>query len=146
MFTGLSPFATVYIFAPSGIESFVFTFFAGFGDSAGVAFASSCVLLEGLTALVDGIADSPCRLLIALKAMIPATATTCSRSTIKSARESFMFGSDRSSKAAPDAVARRVVAALNFFLREKILGKLIAFIWVRREQDAGIDRRDPRNF
>src|SRR5881275_1344329 len=62
-------------------------------------------------------ATPPCRLLIALKAIIPATATTCSKSTIKSARESFMFGSERSSKSAPEAVARRVVAARNFFLR-----------------------------
>ena len=87
----------------------------------------------------------PCRLLIALKAMIPATATTCSKSTIKSARESFMFGSEGSSNSAPDAVARRVVAARNFFLREKILGNFIAFIWARRGRDAGIGRPGRRN-
>jgi len=42
-------------------------------------------------------------------------------------------------------VARRVVAARNFFLREKILGNFIAFIWARRGRDAGIGRPGRRN-
>ena len=78
----------------------------------------------------------PCRLLIALKAMIPATATTCSKSTIKSARDSFMFGSDGSSNSAPDAVARARRRCPQFLFCAKDFGKLYRFhlgkAWTRR--------------
>src|SRR5207253_11427409 len=132
-------------FAPYVIGSFVFGFFAVFAGDGCVAFASSW-LVEDLAMwleLTTGV--PPCRLLIALKAMIPATATTCSKSTINSARDSFMFGSDRSSKSAPDAVARRVVAARHLFLREKILGSFIAFICDGRGRHAGIGLRARHN-
>src|SRR6266576_1212213 len=145
MFTGLSPFATVLTFVPSGIGSFVFDFFAVFAGDGCVPFPSSW-LFDALAMWLELMtATPPCRLLIALKAIIPATATTCSKSTIKSARESFMFGSERSSKSAPAAVARRVVAARNFFLRVKIVGNFIAFIWARHGRDAGIGRPGQRS-
>ena len=55
-----------------------------------------------------------------------------------------MFGSDKSSKSAPEAVARRV-AARSFFFREKIPRNLIIFISAKREPGGEIDRRDRRN-
>src|SRR5205814_9164680 len=128
---------------PSGIGSLVFDFFTVFAGDGCVPFTSSW-LVDALAMWLEPMtAAPPCRLLIALKAMIPATATTWSKSTIKSARESFMFGSDRSSKSAPEAVARRVVAARNFFLRKKTA--FIAFIWAGRGPDAGIGRPGRRN-
>src|SRR5207248_6227095 len=111
------------------------------GDD-GVSFTSSGLLAVLVTWLEPTTGSPPWRLLIALKAMMPATATTCSKSTIKSARESFMFGSDKSSKSAPEAVARRVVAR-SFFLREKNPRNL--FISAKREPDGEIDHRGQRN-
>src|SRR5438045_7626796 len=55
------------------------------------------------------------RVLIALNAMIPDTATTCRSRTISSARDNFMFGSGMFSKSIPAAAdARRAVAASSF--------------------------------
>jgi len=53
----------------------------------------------GSFSVFDGAADTNelCRVLIALNAIIPETATTWSSKTISNARESFMFGSDISS-------------------------------------------------
>src|SRR5258707_13530684 len=48
------------------------------------------------------------RVLIALNAIIPDTATTCRSKTISSARDNFMFGSGISSKSIPaDAAEER---------------------------------------
>src|SRR2546430_1519018 len=70
------------------------------------------------------------RVLIALNAMIPDTATTCRSKTISNARDNFMFGSGMPSKSIPaDAAdARRAVAA-SIFLglnRRGILSRFIA--------------------
>ena len=56
------------------------------------------------------------RVLIALNAMIPDTATTCNSNTMSNARDSFMFGSGMSPKSIPAdaAEARRAVAAASF--------------------------------
>jgi len=60
------------------------------------------------------------RVLIALNAMIPDTATTCNSNTINNARDSFMFGSGMSPKSisADAAEARRAVAARSFLCRK----------------------------
>src|SRR5438094_8858130 len=57
------------------------------------------------------------RVLIALNAMIPDTATTCKSKTISNARDNFMFGAGIPSNSVPaDAAdARRAVAARSFF-------------------------------
>src|SRR6187551_3342936 len=84
---------------------------------------------------------------MALKAMIPDTATTCRSKTISNARDNFMFGSGMPSKSIPaDAAdARRAVAA-DSFLALKSRGILILFIAGGFATVCEIDRRDQRNF
>src|SRR5439155_26548874 len=87
------------------------------------------------------------RLLIALNAMIPDTATTCRSKTISNARDNFMFGSGMPSKSIPaDAAdARRAVAA-SIFLGLNRRGILSRFIMGAFAPVCEIDRRDQRNF
>src|SRR5438093_7691428 len=87
------------------------------------------------------------RVLIALNAMIPDTATTCRSKTISNARDNFMFGSGMPSKSIPaDAAdARRAVAARIFF-RLSRLGILIDFIEGALAPAREIGHRDRSNF
>src|SRR5256885_16510287 len=87
------------------------------------------------------------RVLIALNAMIPDTATTCKSKTISNARDNFMFGSGMPSNPIPaDAAdARRAVAARNFF-RLSRLGILIDFIEAALAPAREIGHRDRSNF
>src|SRR5882724_7105971 len=87
------------------------------------------------------------RVLMALNAMIPETATTCKSKTISNARDNFMFGSGMPSKSIPaDAAdARRAVAA-RIFLDLKKRGILSRFIAEAFAPVCEIDRRDRRNF
>src|SRR5438552_4714999 len=63
---------------------------------------------------------------MALKAMIPETATTCRSRTISSARDSFMFGSDISSLSAwPEARSDRCAAVARSFLRVPNFGSFM---------------------
>src|SRR6059036_3464343 len=76
------------------------------------------------------------RVLIALNAMIPETATTCRSRTISSARDNFMFGSGMFSKSIPAAAdARRAVAARSF-LCLKSCGIFIGLFGERAHQRA----------
>lgn len=86
------------------------------------------------------------RVLMALNAMIPDTATTCRSKTISNARDNFMFGSGIPSKsiAAEVADARRAVAADNFLPLNK-RGILIRFIAEALAPVCEIDRRDRRS-
>src|SRR5881397_2089765 len=70
------------------------------------------------------------RVLIALNAMIPETATTCKSRTISNARDNFMFGSGMSSKSIPPEVAdARRAAVASSFLCLKSCGIFIALFW-----------------
>src|SRR5436190_11078802 len=86
------------------------------------------------------------RVLIALNAMIPDTATTCRSKTTSSARDSFMFGSGISSKSIPaDADERRAVAAQSFRCL-KNRGTFIITFQATRGRAREIDRLDRRSF
>src|SRR4029077_12836478 len=111
----------------------------------GLKRGAASVLTLVSSAGTDG-ENAPCRVLMVLNAIIPATATTCRTRTISNARDSFMFGSDISSKSASDmGNARRAVVAWSFFLRRVKMGIFI-FVWAKRAPRHGIDRRDRRNF
>ena len=86
------------------------------------------------------------RVLIALNAMIPETATTCNSKTISNARDNFMFGSGMSPKSIPPeaADARRAVAARNF-LCLKSCGIFIALFPEGPEPAREIDRLGRRS-
>src|SRR5438034_9066119 len=85
------------------------------------------------------------RVLIALNAMIPDTATTCRSKTISNARDNFMFGSGMPSKSIPADDARRAVAARSFLGLNR-RGILSRFITGAFAPVCEIDRRDQRNF
>src|SRR5437762_12229574 len=87
------------------------------------------------------------RVLIALNAIIPDTATTCRSKTISSARDNFMFGSGISSKSIPAGPADepRAVAAQSF-LRLKKRRIFISSFEATRGRARGIDRLDRRSF
>src|SRR5947208_10625787 len=87
------------------------------------------------------------RVLIALNAIIPDTATTCRSKTISSARDNFMFGSGISSKSIPADAAdeRRAVAAQSFLCLKK-RGTFIIRFQATRERAREIDRLDRRSF
>src|SRR5437762_1741453 len=87
------------------------------------------------------------RVLIALNAIIPDTATTCRSKTISSARDNFMFGSGISSKSTPADAAdeRRAVAAQSFPCLKK-RGTFIIRSQATRERAREIDRLDRRSF
>src|SRR5947208_2707165 len=111
--TGVSPFTTTYVFlfasafgAGSAVDltgiAFRSSFTTGFGASSFVfdvsaleTFGAAVFCAVGFA--VETVGTTPWRLLIVLNAMIPATATTCSTSTMSKARDNFMFGSDISS-------------------------------------------------
>ena len=120
-------------------------------SSSSFAFPSSgvCAVSVGLFSVsVDvGGTNARSRVLMALNAMIPETATTCRSKTISNARDNFMFGSGMPSKSIPaDAAdARRAVAADNF-LALKRRGILIRFITGAFAPVCEIDRRDRRSF
>jgi hypothetical protein len=87
------------------------------------------------------------RVLIALNAIIPDTATTCRSKTISSARDNFMFGSGISSKSIPADAAeeRRAVAAHSLLcLRSRRI--FIGRFGPELARARGIDRLDRRNF
>src|SRR6266540_2995576 len=87
------------------------------------------------------------RVLIALNAIIPETATTCRSKTISSARDNFMFGSGISSKSIPvDAAEERRAVAASIFFGVKRRGILIRFIAGAFAPVYEIDRRDRRSF
>src|SRR3954463_11624069 len=87
------------------------------------------------------------RVLMALNAMIPDTATTCRSKTISNARDNFMFGSGMPSNSIPAAAAeaRRAVAAESL-LALKRRGILMRFIAGAFARACEIDRRDRRSF
>src|SRR5438552_451592 len=87
------------------------------------------------------------RVLIALNAMIPDTATTCNSNTISSARDSFMFGSGMSPKSIPAdaAEARRAVAARSF-LYLKSCRIFIGLFGLGPARAHEIDHPDRRSF
>src|SRR5438270_1018508 len=114
---------------------------------SGVAEVAGCGFNFALALVIAAAGIEPCRLLIALNAMIPATATMCRTSTIKSARDNFMFGSDMSSKSEVGAVARRA-AARNRFFGGAIRGSCgsFIFIWAEHGRVNETDRPDQRSF
>src|SRR6266568_6815843 len=86
------------------------------------------------------------RVLIALNAMIPDTATTCKSRTMINARDNFMFGSGMSSKSIPAAAeARRAVAAKSF-LCLKNFGIFIALFGAAPAPVREIDHLDRHSF
>src|SRR5437667_11220399 len=86
------------------------------------------------------------RVLIALNAMIPDTATTCRSRTISSARDNFMFGSGMFSKSIPAAAdARRAVAARSF-LCLKSCGIFIGLFGGAHAPAREIGHRDRHSF
>src|ERR1700731_2330934 len=119
MLKGVSPFATTYVFLLSAFglfsavgltgiafrssltADFVVTISSrGFAVESEVATAGAVDFWDDVWAVAFGVETggrAPWRLLIALKAMMPATATTWRTSTIRSARDNFMLGSDISS-------------------------------------------------
>jgi len=104
---------------------------------------------DGLGSVVveDAGTNELSRVLIALNAIIPDTATTCRSKTISSARDNFMFGSGISSKSIPADAAeeRRAVAAHSLFMSKEARDfhrSVEAELGRARE----IDRRDRRSF
>src|SRR5205823_2368321 len=102
-------------------------------------------------------ANKSCRVLIALNATIPETATMCRTKTISNARDNFMFGSDMSSYVSADARSERRATVARSFFRERSFG---IFIFMRgaprphrgKQLRAGlarardVDRRDRHSF
>src|SRR2546423_4789063 len=164
MVTGLSPFLTTYVL-PEDETFFGCSSFTGGCEgftSVGFAFAFSVVALRGFSPMVCfaiaavlaclfsgssevGGTNERSRVLMALNAMIPDTATTCKSKTISRARDNFMFGSGMPSNSIPAADARRAVAARTFFCLKR-RGILIGFIEAGFAPAREIGHRDRRNF
>src|SRR5262249_26019908 len=86
-----------------------------------------------------------CRVLIALNAMIPDTATMWRSRTISNARDNFMFGCAISpySISVGTPLVRRAVAARNFLPLTSF--RIFTFIWGELARARETDRHDPHS-
>ena len=101
----------------------------------------------GSTFVEDAGTNELSRVLIALNAIIPDTATTCRSKTISSARDNFMFGSGISSKSIPaDAAEERRAVAAQSLLCFRRRGIFIGRFGVKLARAHEIDRLDRRSF
>src|SRR5262249_17338085 len=86
------------------------------------------------------------RVLTALNAIIPDTATTCKSRTISSARDNFMFGSGMSSKSIPAAAEARRAVAVRIFLCLNSCGIFISLLRAGLARAREIGHRGRHSF